>query len=363
MRPSPAGRARGSSCTADESLRKFDDIMAAAKREGVAVRGYVSCVVGCPYQVRCAAGAAPAVRCQRCLNASQHMRGRGHAPGRVQGEVRPQEAARVAAALYGMGCYEVSMGDTIGVGTPASVAAMFAACAEQVGRTASAAAAQAGARATRGPGRGRQACQALPAAWPPAAQVPVDKLAAHMHDTYGQALANILAALQMGVSVVDSSGVCACRGQAEGGQRRPPAPTAPQAVGARTSSRICHSRAPTPPAPPAVAGLGGCPYAKGATGNVATEDVAYMLQGFGIRTGGWGWAQDCPVSWRARACRLAMRACKITTCAWLHAGVDMDQLLDASAFICGALRRRNSSRAAEALLKRRQAAAEPAAAA
>ena len=134
-------------CSVGESLRKFEGIMAAAKAEGVAVRGYVSCVVGCPYQ----------------------------------GAVAPAAAARVAGALHEMGCYEVSMGDTIGVGSPASVAAMF------------------------------EACKAV---------VPVERLAAHMHDTYGQALANILAALQAGVSVVDAS----------------------------------------------VAGLGGCPYAKGATG-------------------------------------------------------------------------------------------------
>lgn len=111
--------------------------------------------------------------------------------------------------------------------------------------------------------------------------IPAEKLAMHAHDTYGQGLANILAALQMGVSVVDSS----------------------------------------------IAGLGGCPYAKGATGNVATEDVVYMLHGLGIRT-----------------------------------GVNLDQLLDASAYVCAALGRANSSRAATALLKRREAAAQAAAA-
>ena len=190
-------------CSIDESLRKFDDVVALAKRESVAVRGYVSCVVGCPYQ----------------------------------GNVLPRDASRVAHALYQMGCFEVSMGDTIGVGTPASVTAMFEACMQVI---------------------------------------PVSRLAAHMHDTYGQALANILASLQLGVSVVDAS----------------------------------------------VAGLGGCPYAKGATGNVATEDVVYMLQGFGIET-----------------------------------GVDMEKLLDASAFITGVLGRKNSSRAATALLKQREMAA------
>ncbi|KAK9820050.1 hypothetical protein WJX72_005485 [[Myrmecia] bisecta] len=177
-------------CSIGDSLKRYEDIVAAAKEANVAVRGYVSCVVGCPYQ----------------------------------GQVHPHEAAEVAAALHDMGCYEVSMGDTIGVGTPASVAAMFEAC--------------------------KQA-------------VPVDKLAAHMHDTYGQAVANILASLQLGISVVDAS----------------------------------------------VAGLGGCPYAKGATGNVATEDVVYLLNGFGIK----------------------------------H-GVDMDKLLDTSDFISKALGRQNSSR-------------------
>ena len=190
-------------CSVDESLRKFDDVMAAAKTEGVAVRGYVSCVVGCPYS--------------------------GHVP--------PAAAARVAQALHQMGCYEVSMGDTIGVGTPGSVAEMFAATAEVV---------------------------------------PVSQLAAHMHDTYGQALANILAALQLGVAVVDSS----------------------------------------------VAGLGGCPYARGATGNVATEDVVYMLHGLGVET-----------------------------------GVDMEALLDATEFVTARLGLQNNSRAAAALLKRRQASA------
>lgn len=188
-------------CSVEESLRKFDDVVALAKKESVAVRGYVSCVVGCP----------------------------------IQGHVAPQDAALVAQALDQMGCYEVSLGDTIGVGTPASVAAMLSACIDVM---------------------------------------PVSRLAAHMHDTYGQALSNILTSLQMGVSVIDSS----------------------------------------------VAGLGGCPYAKGATGNVATEDVVYMLHGFGIKT-----------------------------------GIDMEKLLDASAFITGVLGgRKNNSRAAEALLKKRE---------
>jgi hydroxymethylglutaryl-CoA lyase len=183
-------------CSIDESLARFNDVMQAAKDANVAVRGYVSCVVGCPYQ----------------------------------GYVDPKVAARVAGKLYEMGCYEVSMGDTIGVGTPASVTTMFKACQDKV---------------------------------------PTDKLAAHMHDTYGQAVANILAALTLGIKVVDSS----------------------------------------------VAGLGGCPYAKGATGNVATEDVVYMLEGFGIQ----------------------------------H-GVDMTKLLSVSKYICEALGKPGNSRAARALL-------------
>jgi len=186
-------------CSVEESLRKFDDIVAAAKASNVAVRGYVSCVVGCPYS----------------------------------GAVPPQQAAHVAHALDQMGCYEVSMGDTIGVGTPASVATMFQACLERL---------------------------------------PADRLAAHMHDTYGQALANILAALELGINVIDSS----------------------------------------------VAGLGGCPYAKGATGNVATEDVVYMLQGLGIET-----------------------------------GIDMNALLDATEYVTNEIGLKNNSRAAAALLKKR----------
>ena len=153
-------------CSIAESLERFRPVCAAALADGVRVRGYVSCVLGCPYE----------------------------------GEVAPGAVADVAAALTGMGCYEVSLGDTIGVGTPYRARAMLEAV---------------------------------------AARVALDRLAVHFHDTYGQALANILACLEAGVSVVDS----------------------------------------------AVAGLGGCPYAAGATGNVATEDLLYMLDGLGIRTG------------------------------------------------------------------------------
>lgn len=150
----------------DESLARFAPVMARAKADGVAVRGYVSTVLGCPYQ----------------------------------GEVPVSDVVRVARALHEMGCYEISLGDTIGVGTPGKARAMFKAV---------------------------------------AAEVPVAALAVHFHDTYGQALSNILSCLEEGVSVVDS----------------------------------------------AVSGTGGCPYAKGASGNVASEDVVYMLHGLGIHTG------------------------------------------------------------------------------
>jgi hydroxymethylglutaryl-CoA lyase len=149
-----------------DSLERFRPVLARAADAGVRVRGYVSTVLGCPYQ----------------------------------GEVPVAEVVRVASALHELGCYEVSLGDTIGVGTPCKAAAMLTAV---------------------------------------ASQVPMDALAVHFHDTYGQALANLLACLDAGVRVIDSS----------------------------------------------VAGLGGCPYARGATGNVATEDVVYMLEGLGLDTG------------------------------------------------------------------------------
>ena len=153
-------------CSIAESLERFRPVASEAARHGIKVRGYVSCVLGCPYE----------------------------------GEVAPRRVAEVAGALYEMGCYEVSLGDTIGVGTPARAKAMLEACAERV---------------------------------------PMAKLAGHYHDTYGQALANIYASLEMGVRTFDAS----------------------------------------------VAGLGGCPYAAGASGNVATEDVVYLMNGLGMRTG------------------------------------------------------------------------------
>lgn len=157
---------RNINCSISESLDRFLPIMEAARLHGIRVRGYVSCVLGCPYE----------------------------------GTVPPKQVAAVANELFGMGCYEVSLGDTIGTGTP---------------------------------GATRELIDAV------AANIPRGKLAGHFHDTYGQALANIYASLLEGIQVFDSS----------------------------------------------VAGLGGCPYAKGATGNVATEDVVYMLNGLGIDTG------------------------------------------------------------------------------
>jgi hydroxymethylglutaryl-CoA lyase len=153
-------------CSIAESLERFRPVVDAAIAANIRVRGYISCVVGCPYQ----------------------------------GEVKPQLVAEVARALYDMGCYEVSLGDTIGVGTPGKTQAMIEACMKHV---------------------------------------PADRLAGHYHDTYGQALANIYASMELGVATFDSS----------------------------------------------VSGLGGCPYAKGASGNVATEDVVYLLEGLGIETG------------------------------------------------------------------------------
>ena len=157
---------RNINCSITESMERFRPVVKKALAENLRVRGYISCVLGCPYE----------------------------------GRVAPSSVAKLAEELFEMGCYEISLGDTIGVGTPAEARALIAAV-ERV--------------------------------------VPTDKLAAHFHDTYGQALANILAVLECGVSVIDSS----------------------------------------------VAGLGGCPYARGASGNVASEDVLYMLNGLGIETG------------------------------------------------------------------------------
>ena len=153
-------------CGIEESLERFKPVVARARADGIKVRGYVSCVLGCPYE----------------------------------GEIKPQAVVDVAKALWDLGCYEISLGDTIGVGTPDKARAML--------------------RAVAG-------------------DVPVAHLAMHFHDTYGQALANLYAGMEEGVRVIDA----------------------------------------------AAGGLGGCPFAPGATGNVATEDVVYMLEGMGITTG------------------------------------------------------------------------------
>ena len=150
----------------DESIERFIPVLEQAKKDGVKVRGYVSTVLGCPYQ----------------------------------GDVPVSDVVRVAKRLFDLGCYEISLGDTIGIGTPKNARAMLIAVANEI---------------------------------------PMASLAVHFHDTRGQALANILACLEEGVRVVDS----------------------------------------------AVSGTGGCPYAKGASGNVATEDVVYMLEGMGMKTG------------------------------------------------------------------------------
>lgn len=157
---------RNINCSIEQSLTRYQEVIKLARENNIAVRGYVSCVLGCPYE----------------------------------GEIAVQAVSNVARQLYALGCYEISLGDTIGVGTPLLAKAMISAVAEHV---------------------------------------PIEQIAVHFHDTYGQALANIYAGLGLGIKVVDSS----------------------------------------------VAGLGGCPYAKGASGNVATEDVVYMLNKMNIKTG------------------------------------------------------------------------------
>ncbi|NIW86633.1 MAG: hydroxymethylglutaryl-CoA lyase [Gammaproteobacteria bacterium] len=190
---------RNINCSIEESLARFRPVVEAAQTEGVRVRGYISCVLGCPYE----------------------------------GEVAPEAVARVARVLFDMGCYEISLGDTIGVGTPGKAQALVDVVAEHV---------------------------------------PRERLAAHFHDTYGQALANLLAVMARGIAVIDSS----------------------------------------------VAGLGGCPYAKGASGNVATEEVLYMLNGLGVET-----------------------------------GVDLDALVDVALFISEALDRKPTSKVSQAITAKR----------
>lgn len=186
---------RNINCSVAQSMERFAPVCEAARSNGIRVRGYVSCCLGCPYE----------------------------------GEVSLSAVVKVAARLLAMGCYEISFGDTIGIGTPNRAEAMADAV---------------------------------------SAVVPRDRVAVHFHDTYGQGLANILAAMQRGIAIVDSS----------------------------------------------VAGLGGCPYAQGASGNVATEDVLYMLNGLGTQT-----------------------------------GVDLDAVVGAAGYICGVLERQPASRVARAM--------------
>ncbi|XP_059176785.1 hydroxymethylglutaryl-CoA lyase, mitochondrial-like [Physella acuta] len=181
-------------CSIEESVERFKEVTQAARSANIPVRGYVSCVLGCPYE----------------------------------GDVKPEKVAQVAKSLLDIGCYEISLGDTIGVGTPGAMRNLISVVSKMV---------------------------------------PIDRLAIHCHDTYGQALANILAALQMGIKIFDSS----------------------------------------------AAGLGGCPYAKGASGNVSTEDVVYMMNGLAIKT-----------------------------------GVDIHKLIDAGQYISKALGRKSGSKVTQA---------------
>ncbi len=192
---------RNINCSIAESLDRFRPVVEAAGQHGVKVRGYVSCVLGCPYE----------------------------------GEIAPEKVAEVAGAFHAMGCYEISLGDTIGVGTPGRTWRLL----ETVAR-----------------------------------RVPMEQLAGHYHDTYGQALVNIYASLELGLATFDAS----------------------------------------------IAGLGGCPYAAGASGNVATEDVIYLLNGLGIET-----------------------------------GIALDALVDVAAFISTDLKRQPASKAARAILAKRVA--------
>jgi hydroxymethylglutaryl-CoA lyase len=187
-------------CSIAESIARFRPVVAAAAEHRIRVRGYISCVLGCPYS----------------------------------GEVAPAAVAAVATMLDDLGCYEISLGDTLGAGTPAKTLAMIAAC---------------------------------------AARIPVARLAGHYHDTFGMAVANVYASLQAGVAVFDAS----------------------------------------------VGGLGGCPYSPGASGNVASEDLVYLLDGLGIET-----------------------------------GIELDRLVDTAAWICGQLGRPPGSRVARATLARRK---------
>ena len=192
---------KNTNCSIAEGLARFSEVCKEALARGLKVRGDISVCLGCPYE----------------------------------GEVKPEAVVRVARALDEMGCYEITVADTIGVGTPCKARAAFEAVMKHI---------------------------------------PAERLAGHFHDTYGQALANTYAALECGVATFDSS----------------------------------------------VAGLGGCPYAKGATGNVATEDVLYLLNGLGIET-----------------------------------GVDIVKLIAAGEYICGVLGRPTHSKAARAITAKSKA--------
>lgn len=183
-------------CSIEQSIERFQPILEKAKKLNIPVRGYISCVLGCPYE----------------------------------GAISIDKVSQVTDILYQKGCYEISLGDTIGVGTPNKTTQLI----KHVSQV-----------------------------------IPMDNIAVHFHDTYGQAIANIYAALEMGISNIDSS----------------------------------------------IAGLGGCPYAKGASGNVATEDVVYLLHGLGIET-----------------------------------GIDLNQLIKASDYISNQLERLNNSKVARAML-------------
>lgn len=194
---------RNTNCSIDESLTRFEPVAALAQAHGVRLRGYVSCVVDCPYE----------------------------------GAVAPAQVADLCRKLQQLGCHEISLGDTTGAGTPRQIREMLAAC---------------------------------------SAQVPADMLAGHFHDTYGMAVANVLAALEAGITVFDAS----------------------------------------------VSGLGGCPYSPGASGNLATEDLVYLLEGLGLPT-----------------------------------GINLERLVDAGAWIDTVLERQTASRVARARLAARAAQA------
>ncbi|CAF1252006.1 unnamed protein product [Rotaria magnacalcarata] len=188
-------------CSIETSLQRFNEVTQIAREKNLPVRGSISCTVGCPYE----------------------------------GKIKPSQVVPLVEKLFDMGCYEIALADTIGVGTPKSIKELL------------------------------QAIQS--------SGISINKLAIHCHDTYGQAIANIAQALDMGIRCVDSS----------------------------------------------VAGLGGCPYAKGASGNVATEDVLYLLEGLGYET-----------------------------------GVDLNRLIDVGQFITNVLKRENMSKVARAILSKRQ---------